>query len=487
LFHREDVNRAKGTSSPTTTAGTPAATDEADHCDHVMSVVASKTTKCIGLQLMEKGVASKDHPAFHCGPSSEVYKQFNDDSVGDLVSNLQPLQDEHRTRKIETSTGAILNDVRRFKLFSSPKQDRCRGNKDGCSTDSPIGVDSFPSFAGIAAVTYVKKDRSLDRMQPHDSCAGRKKKSPSLLDEISVPSSMNSSVPSVDSMSAIYSQDEHKMLQRTMCREKNIILMDCRSPSACSAKSEMTSGSTGTVHHLLGWDVAIPPPLEEDQQQQQQKARDCNYGNVLESAYEDFGIERQLVRETDTNVTQSKSSKFGRNMRLLGGNFNRDNSGQVIRQNLVDVDEVSLSVASQISNGNIESMIGINKWCNWFYGDYGDVVDDGDDDTSKGEEVQISGLDKLLDAINDSRLLGDYDDELHSEWVSAVDDESLTYDCGESITVEEGEEFNVRKKSSPPCPNEAIVNTDAVKMKSVVFVAPNVDNPRSTIKFLTKE
>ncbi len=179
------------------------------------------------------------------------------------------------------------------------------------------------------------------------------------------------------------------MLQRTKCREKNIILMDYRSPSACSAMSEMTSDSTGSVHHLLGWDYAIPPPLEEGQQQQPQKARDCNYGYALESAYEDFGIERQLVRETDTNVTQSKSSKVGRNMRMLGGNFNRDNSGQVIRQNLVDVDEVSLSVASHISNGNIESIIGINNLRNCFDGDYGDVVYDGDDDTSKGVEVQF--------------------------------------------------------------------------------------------------
>ena len=55
----------------------------------------------------------------------------------------------------------------------------------------------------------------------------------------------------------------------------------------------------------------------------------------------------------------------------------------MIRQNLVDVDEVSLSVASHISNGNIESMIGINNLLNCFDGDYGDVVDDGDDDTSK--------------------------------------------------------------------------------------------------------
>ena len=470
LFYREDINRVKGTSSPTTTAGMLAATDEAGHCDHVMSVVASKTTKGIELQLMEKGVASNDHPAFHWGPSSEVYKQFNDDSVRDLVSNLHHLLDEHRTRKIETSTGEILNDVRRFKPFSSPEQDQCRGNKVGCSTDSPIGVDSFPSFAGMEAVTYVEEDRSLDRMQPRDSCAGRKKKSSSLLDEISVPSSMNSSAPSVDSMSAIYSQDEHKMLQRTKCTEKNIILLDYHSPSACSAKSEMTSDSTESVHHMLGWDFAIPPPLDEDQQQQEQKARDCNYGNALESAYEDFGIERQLVRETHTNVTQSKSSKVGRKMRLLGGNFNRDNSCQVIRQRLVDVDAVSLSVASQISNGNIESMIGMNNLRNCFDGDYGDVVDDGDDDTSKGEEVQISGLDQLFDAIIDSKLLGE-----------------LTYDCGESITVEEGEDINVRKKSSPPCPKEAIANTDAVKMKSVVFVAPNVDNPRSTIRFLTKE
>ena len=456
LFHREDVNRAKGASSPTTTAGTPAATDEADHWDHRVSVVASKATKGIELQLMEKGVASNDHPAFHCGPS--IY----DDSAADLVSNLQHLQDE---------------------LFSSPKQDRCRGNKDGCSTDSPIGVDSFPSFAGMAAATHFEDDRSLDRMQPHDSCAGRKKKLLSLLDVISVPSSMNSSAPSVDSMSAIYSQDEHKMLQRTMCREKNIILMEYRSPSACSAKSEMTRDSTGSVHHLLGWDFTIPSPLEKDQQQQ--KARDCNYGNALESAYEDFGIERQLVKEIDTNVTQSKSSKVGRKMRLLGGNFYKDKSGQEVRQNLVDVDEVTLSVASQISNGNIESLMGIHNLCNCFYGDYGDVVDDGDDDTSKG--VQISGLDKLLDAINDSKLLGEYDDELHSEWVTAVDDESLTYDCGESITVEEGENFNVRTKSSPRRPKEAIANTDAVKMKSVVFLAMNVDNPRKTIRFLTKE
>ena len=455
LFHREDVNRAKGASSPTTTAGTPAATDEADHWDHRVSVVASKATKGIELQLMEKGVASND-PAFHCGPS--IY----DDSAADLVSNLQHLQDE---------------------LFSSPKQDRCRGNKDGCSTDSPIGVDSFPSFAGMAAATHFEDDRSLDRMQPHDSCAGRKKKLLSLLDVISVPSSMNSSAPSVDSMSAIYSQDEHKMLQRTMCREKNIILMEYRSPSACSAKSEMTRDSTGSVHHLLGWDFTIPSPLEKDQQQQ--KARDCNYGNALESAYEDFGIERQLVKEIDTNVTQSKSSKVGRKMRLLGGNFYKDKSGQEVRQNLVDVDEVTLSVASQISNGNIESLMGIHNLCNCFYGDYGDVVDDGDDDTSKG--VQISGLDKLLDAINDSKLLGEYDDELHSEWVTAVDDESLTYDCGESITVEEGENFNVRTKSSPRRPKEAIANTDAVKMKSVVFLAMNVDNPRKTIRFLTKE
>jgi len=76
-------------------------------------------------------------------------------------------------------------------------------------------------------------------------------------------------------------------------------------------------------------------------------------------------------------------------------------------------------------------------------------------------------LDQLFDAIIDSKLLGE-----------------LTYDCGESITVGEGEKFYVRKNSSPPCPKEAIANTDAVKMKSVVFVAPNVDNPRSTIRFL---
>jgi hypothetical protein len=469
----------------------------ADHCDRRVSVVASEATRGIELQLIEKGAALNDRPAFHRVPSSEGCDRVDDDFDVDRVTNVQPPEDEHRARKIETSMRTILNILRGFKPFSSLEQDRCQGSKDECSTDSPIGVDSFPSFAGMPGATYVEEDRSLDRMQPLESHAGRKKISSSsfdeivnsrslpLLDETSTFPSMNSSVPSVDSMSAIYSQDEHKMFQRMKCREKNIILVDYRSPSAYSAKSEITRDSTDSVRHMLRWDLAIPPLPEEDQQQQ--RANDCKNRNTLESAHEDIGIELQLVRETNTDITQcSKSSKVGRKMRSSGGNLFRDSSGPMIHHNLVDVDEVSVSVASQRSNGNIESLTGLHNLCSCFYGDYGDVIDDGDDCSSKGEVVEITGLDKLLNAINDSKLLVEYDDEFYSEWYSAVDDESLTYDCGESIAVEEGKDFNLSTKSSPPRPKEAVANMDATKINSVVFVAPYVDDPRMTIRLLTK-
>jgi hypothetical protein len=159
------------------------------------------------------------------------------------------------------------------------------------------------------------------------------------------------------------------------------------------------------------------------------------------------------------------------------------------------VDEVSLSVANQTNDCNIDSLIGLDNLCNCFYGkydkdpDYGDdgnFVDCGDDLSSKAIDIEmreVTGLDKLIDAINDSKIFGEYDDELHSM-------QSVTY-CGESIATEEedgggGEDFNVDEIPPPPRPRPrgGIANTDAIKMKSVVFVAPNAVNTNSTMRFL---
>ena len=106
---------------------------------------------------------------------------------------------------------------------------------------------------------------------------------------------------------------------------------------------------------------------------------------------------------------------------------------------------------------------------------------------------QITGLDRLIDAINDSKLFGECDDETHSMQSFTQCGETITTEgksftqCGETITTEgKVGDFDVNQNPPLPCPRPrgGISNTDAIKMKSVIFVAPNAINANSTMRFL---
>jgi hypothetical protein len=247
-------------------------------------------------------------------------------------------------------------------------------------------------------------------MQPRKSHVPREKE-PSLVDE-------NSTIDS-DSMSAIYSQDKQKMLQRTKCTEKTVenstILMDLRSPSA------LTVDSNADVHNLFGWDFVIPPPPEDNPPPEETRN---GHDDSYENEYENFGIERKLV-ETDkpstggrkmqvfsgklrvespivvpkvqefrgrsrieSPIDGSKMRMFGRILSRPGRAFPADRHrgnmvGGTSLENLVDMDEVSLSVvgsvARQTSCCNIDSLIGLDNLCNCFYGKYDKDLDYGND------------------------------------------------------------------------------------------------------------
>jgi len=146
------------------------ATTEDDDGDRCVSIVGSKATPGIEPQSFDQDMASNYHPDVHFSSSFEGFEALHSslekthravrvevakthvNSVGDRVSNLQPLEDKDRA-----GTETILNDLGQLKTQSSLDKEEFQCN-DECSTDSPNSVDRFPSFVAMAAATSVEED-----------------------------------------------------------------------------------------------------------------------------------------------------------------------------------------------------------------------------------------------------------------------------------------------------------------------------------------
>ena len=332
----------------------------------------------------------------------------------------------------------------------------------------------------------------------------------------------------VNSMSAMYSQDEEKMHERKMCtkdilKEGNNILDDF---NTVSAESELTTDSPNN-ELLLGWD--IPPELPEGQTSTKRKnekngkpTRDCNYGTTMETAYEDFGVERQLakVSEEGKKIRQGVKMPFSQKPKF-GLPFPRSNP--------VDVDELSLSVASladdSVKDASVGELVQADTM-NWICGDWnvaegvktnaacGDVDDlretvrdttnamivpviewDGDidkigvpdqpifDKMIDVLDIALNGYDKACDAEYDGRT--EYDGQTEFDGQTEHDGKTidgLGFDDGETIRhgdISDEEDGNDSQKTYPPRQKEAIANTDAIRMQGLVFVSPNAENPNT--------
>ena len=333
-------------------------------------------------------------------------------------------------------------------------------------------------------------------------------------------------------------QDETMMLQCTKHSQDNVfqdknVILDQRSSSI---KSEMTANTddddNDDVNYQLGlegWNfITLPPDVEQVLDDNNNTTYDCNYGYVIDDAYEKFGIERKFIgkdnshhiNNTTSSVTSDSWSKgrklssrlgsklFTTNHRLFAGG-----NQKIIYspRNLVDVDEVSVTAKTkEISIDDINPLLplhgGNKNWCdinnccccgggvsgladnsnsmdditaktkeisvdekNWCdinnccccgggvggLADNSKSMDDSVTYVSNGEEDQITGFDRLLDALDGGCNNNDDDDDY-----SVFD---------ESVTDSEEEEEEKEKK-------ETMGNTDAVKFGSLFFVAQNAIN-----------
>mmetsp|Transcript_8668 Transcript_8668/g.15312 ORF Transcript_8668/g.15312 Transcript_8668/m.15312 type:complete len:460 (-) Transcript_8668:7-1386(-) len=190
---------------------------------------------------------------------------------------------------------------------------------------------------------------------------------------------------SINSMSAIYSQDEEKMIEQLLTKDilkdGNNILDDFKHSGVVGGVSRggdvddddsvLTGDTAIDIHYLsgchfllyenkmeIGDDTRPTPPEHHAHHGHSNNARDCNYGNTLENAYEEFGIERQLIPTKQQPTTGSKlrgTSHFAVILPPLRPHMANKFSNSSSRRpfslsNPVDVDELSTGATSLRSN-----------------------------------------------------------------------------------------------------------------------------------------
>jgi hypothetical protein len=489
------------------------------------------------------------------GPSKKhnlaTWSSIDDDDDGiPNIDNTVVIVDDTTTLCCNTTSSSSIE-----LLLSSCKNNLCGNDNDDDGIDasvtklggvtSPCGVDSFPSLSLVTSTATIDDDDDDDitvAVPTIPSSIGLIEKFSDLLclhnpnkstcnaqavpnedggvdddsrrEEVtshassSVISTIAYSVASqsstiVDSMVSDVPnnshQDETMMLQCTKHSQDNVfqdknVILDQRSSSI---KSEMTANTddddNDDVNYLLeleGWNFTLPPDVEQVLDDNN-NTYDCNYGYVIDDAYEKFGIERKFIggrdnshnniNNTTSSVTSDSWSKgrklssrlgnklFTTNHRLFAGG-----NQKIIYspRNLVDVDEVSVTAKTkEISIDDINPLLplhgGDKNWCDinnccccggggvGGLADNSNSMDDNVTYVSNGTEDQITGFDRLLDALDGGCNNNDDDDDY-----SVFD---------ESVTDSEEEEDSTKKK-------ETMANTDAVKFGSLFFVAQNAIN-----------
>ena len=305
----------------------------------------------------------------------------------------------------------------------------------------------------------------------------------------------------LNSMSAIYSQDEDKMFDRKTCNEGIInvrgnVLDDINS---ISAESELTT-DISDVHNYSR--EGKEKKTDKNEWLQRQPSQDCNYGTTLETAYEDFGVERQLAvvnrKGKKTKVRQGIIPKVTQKLKLLKP------------CNPVNVDEVSTTMTQSIADSSVKSANDDDEddellpydSLNWLCGgvftdwDCGDVDEyttyttttrgNLTNDISQEEEDDEEGkIDDIFDNIN----LGF---DVFTRGNDNKDQSTEEYDCqteyDDCLTeaISEYEPKTIDTGVDESChgvvheQKEAVADTEAIRMQGMIFVAPNVD--KSTVQ-----
>ncbi|KAL3765735.1 hypothetical protein ACHAWU_009703 [Discostella pseudostelligera] len=280
----------------------------------------------------------------------------------------------------------------------------------------------------------------------------------------------NTSSSSIDSMSAVYSRDKDKMLDRRMLITTESVPIPDDADSA-AAESAMTANTDPIdIHKLTSWTFAIRdrPSMAT--------ARDCNYGNDLESVYEKFGIEQQL----DLNL----------NIGCIGDVLGNNKSPHLPRSKPVDVDDVSTSHTSLATEDSRRRSQGVSETLvrfddldfDWLCGDVNGegkrihhaeaVLERIFDDVGNEISDLIPFLDGAMHAIRECR---DDNHDCHTEFDCWTEFDGST-ECGGNTV-----DGNTVKENGGA--KEAFAKTNAIRMQSVVFVAPNVKK-NSMIKIL---
>lgn len=281
----------------------------------------------------------------------------------------------------------------------------------------------------------------------------------------------NTSSSSIDSMSAVYSHDQDKMLDRTMFTTTESVPIPDDADSAAAESASTAKTDPIDIHELTSWTFAIRdrPSVAT--------ARDCNYGNDLESVYENFGIEQQLGLKL--------------NIGCIGDKLGNNKSPYLPRSKPVDVDDVSTSHTSLATEDSRRRSQGVSETLvrfddlnfDWLCGDV----------NGEGKRVchAEAALERIFDDVGNeiSDLIPFFDGAMHAirECRDDNNDCHTEFDCwtefdGSTECAGNTVDGNTVKESGS-APKEAIAETNAIRMQSVLFVAPNVKK-NSMIKIL---
>lgn len=245
--------------------------------------------------------------------------------------------------------------------------------------DSILSSSSAPSESDNLPAVYMNDEHDMRSTSTNSSSKFHKD-----IEQVST-------VVSVNSMSAIYSQDENKMFERETCT-RYITKRDINTLNdfdSIAVESELTADTVFDTHH----DVPTVKEMKSIVTAQQQgpmndkkfdpshyntTTQDCNYSTTLDTAYENFGIERQLAI-VDEN---GRKTRQGMKLRLIKPR----NFGLPWKPNKpVDVDETSFatsladnSVKSTNSNdSDDDEEVGQLDWvCGDMCGNEEDIVND---------------------------------------------------------------------------------------------------------------
>jgi len=315
-----------------------------------------------------------------------------------------------------------------------------------------------------------------------------------------------STVVSVNSMSAIYSQDEDKMVERE-ASTKDITKRDINTLNdfdSIAAESELTEDTVFDTR------LDVLPTVDEtksiasaqqlgptndkkfDSSRHGTTTQDCNYNTTLDTAYEEFGVERQLAI-IDEN---GRKARQGMKLRLIKPR----NFGLPWKPNKpVDVDETSFatsladnSVKSTYSNnsGDDEEVGQLDWLCGDMCGNEDDIVNDeyttaGFTIATQGRSIMTTSskpkpkpkdnkFDKIMDVME--YVLTGYK-ACETEFDCQTEYDGKTVDTGLGLD----DETNVHSQKSRNENINGVVNIDAIRMQGMIFESPTDDKSKANV------